>query len=254
MERRKQDKWVLAMNRCIRESFTSTQWDELGYLTGGREIIDAPRPEESSLVNNIFDILDSLLALSSENRKIIEEYLGLEDWLSRNDPDLHKELYEHSIPSLDDAHDLAYSSRFDITHHIDRIRGSIEKDPELVIGSTKEMVESVLKTILDGVGEEVGNMDLPDLLKRVQKKLRLDPSEVDEDIKGAEVLKRTLSNLGQMVTGVYELRNKYGTGHGKIRKSGIRPHHARLVAGAGSTLAVYLIERYEQLKEPAGAE
>ena len=88
----------------------------------------------------------------------------------------------------------------------------MERDPELAIGSTKEMVESVLKTVLEHFGEKPANEDLPELLKRALKRLKLDPNEVDSDAKGHQVIKETLSNLGQIVSGINELRNMYGTG------------------------------------------
>jgi len=64
----------------------------------------------------------------------------------------------------------------------------------------------------------------------------------------AEIVRRVLSNLGQVVTGIYELRNIYGTGHGQVRHSGISSRHARLVVGVGAALATFLIETNEMRK------
>jgi len=40
-----------------------------------------------------------------------------------------------------------------------------------------------MKTVLVGFGEDGGKEDLPKLLKKVQKNLKLDPSEIHESIK-----------------------------------------------------------------------
>lgn len=54
-----------------------------------------------------------------------------------------------------------------------------------------------------------------------------------------------LGSLGGIVSGIAELRNYYGTGHGKASgTSGLGPRHARLAVGAASTLAVFLFETY----------
>ncbi|MBN2303479.1 MAG: abortive infection family protein [Anaerolineae bacterium] len=148
-------------------------------------------------------------------------------------------------PLLEATTQIAIANSFELDQHLDRIRKAIDVDPELAVGSTKELVESVLKTVLVGFGEDIGNDDFPKLLKRAQKLLKLDPSEVNPNAKGVDVIKRTLSNLGQIVSGISELRNYYGTGHGKVQKSGISPRHARLVVGAGATLATFLMETFE---------
>ena len=57
--------------------------------------------------------------------------------------------------------------------------------------------------------------------------------DVPQAAKGAEMVKRVLSNLATIVQGVAELRGLYGTGHGKDGKArGLQPRHARLAVGA----------------------
>jgi len=133
-----------------------------------------------------------------------------------------------------------------IVKHLERIRNSINSDPELAIGSTKELIETVLKTILEDAGEDIRNKDIPQLLRSVQKVLGLLPDSADSFKKGTDTIKRLLSNLGQIVICIDELRNLYGTGHGKTKlDTGIEAHHARLVVGAGATLATFLMELHE---------
>lgn len=197
----------------------------------------------------IFDVIEQLLARDPGNLQIIIDFIGLQEWLKDNHPQDFEELYGHTQPLLDTTEEIAIANSFELNQHIVRIRSALESDPELAVGSTKELIESVLKTILEGFGEEVGKEDLTKLLKRTQRVLNLSPSEVDSNMKGAEIIKRTLSNIGQVVIGVDELRNIYGTGHGKVRKSGITPINARLVVGIGATLASFLMETFEMQKQ-----
>ncbi len=150
-----------------------------------------------------------------------------------------------NFESLGDATSVLDKQHFQT--YIERIRKSIDEDPELAIGSTKELLESTLKTILHEVGVTYGkDDDIPKLLKQVQKSLELVPEEVDDARKGADIIKVLLSNLGQVVIKVAELRNLYGSGHGKAKKSsGLSARHARLTVGAGITLATFLLETFE---------
>ena len=143
--------------------------------------------------------------------------------------------FEHEAVDLLDAHQF--------TEYVERIKVSIEDDPALAIGSTKELVEAVLKTILKKIGIDFGKDDVPKLLKRVQQALKLTPDDIDDAARGAEIIKILLSNLGSVVIKLTELRNLYGTGHGAEKKrSGMEPRHAKLAVGAGITLCSFLLD------------
>ncbi len=90
------------------------------------------------------------------------------------------------------------------------------------------------------------NPDLPKLIKITCRELELTPSDIPEKAKASETIKRLLSNLATITQGVAELRNHYGTGHGKSASSkGLSPRHAKLAVGAASTLAVFLAEIHQ---------
>lgn len=144
-------------------------------------------------------------------------------------------------------------TNLDIGHlgiYLDRINGSVDSDPELAIGSTKELVEATLKAILHGDGLPFDEKDdIPALLKKVQKHLDLAPDQVEATKRGAETIKRVLSNLGSVAIGVAELRNVYGSGHGRSpRKAAANARLARLAVGCGGTLCRFLFETYEARK------
>jgi len=135
-----------------------------------------------------------------------------------------------------------------LTKQITRMEASVLSDPELAIGTAKEFVETICKTILCECGEKVSSsIDLPQLVKQVREKLELLPQDIPEKVKGAETVKRVLSNLGTVAQGLAELRGLYGSGHGKHAKvKGLQPRHARLATGAACTLAVFLFETYQE--------
>lgn len=156
-----------------------------------------------------------------------------------------------------DSVDLAIPSTLDTGHlsvYLDRINNSIESDPELAVGTTKELVEATLKSILRGLNEsfDESKEDIPVLLKKVQKALELAPGEVDAERRGADAIKRILSNLGAVAIGVAELRNLYGSGHGRSQRRAVDARLARLVVGSGCTLCKFLLETYEDRQKRKG--
>jgi len=149
----------------------------------------------------------------------------------------------NAAKSVASALDSAY-----ISQQITRMETSIGSDPELAIGTAKEFVETVCKTILHECGEAVSKgADLPQLVKQVRERLELLPDSVPEKSKGAEVIKRLLNNLGTVAQGIAELRGLYGSGHGKDAKvKGLQSRHARLAVNAATTLGVFIFDTYQE--------
>src|SRR5262249_7301518 len=91
------------------------------------------------------------------------------------------------------------------------------------------------------------NWTVVELCKETRKELKLTPEDIPDSSKAADTVRRLLSNLATIVHGVAELRNPFGTGHGPDgRARGLQPRHARLVAGAASTLALFLLETHRE--------
>ena len=94
-----------------------------------------------------------------------------------------------------------------------------------------------------------GTPDVSTLTKETLRELKLVPEGIPEAARGADVIKRLLSNLGTIGNGLAELRGLYGTGHGKDGSSkGLSARHAKLAVGAASTLAVFLFETHRETK------
>jgi hypothetical protein len=135
-----------------------------------------------------------------------------------------------------------------LAEQIRRLEASVESDPSLAIGTAKELIETCCKTILAERGKPVaGTQDVSTLTKATLKELKLVPEGIPEAARGAEVIKRLLSNLGTIGNGLAELRGLYGTGHGKHGSAaGLGARHAKLAVGAAATLVVFLFETHKE--------
>lgn len=147
--------------------------------------------------------------------------------------------------ALDDIvdHDLSVDVG-QLRVNIQRIRNAIATDPALAIGSSKELVEATCKAILEELGETPPpSADVPALVGLVLKHLNLVAKDVSSEKKGADAIRGGLGSLSRIVQSLAELRNLYGSGHGKgPSERGLSARHARLCAGAASTLSMFLME------------
>jgi len=245
------NKVIIALKKAIVSTFDDAKWLELGYLTdridmisGDRRLLRSLHWGDDDYEGCVITMIPRILGEDFEKLEIVEEYVGLENWLRNHDAALFAELYgtgDMAVP-LEDVEEVA--SRLDVielNRHAARIRHSLRDDPEQAIGSAKELLESVLKAVLNVEGERAGD-DIPTLLRQAQRELDLDPKAVGGDVPGKETIRRILSNLGQIVIGVAEVRNLYGTGHGRHRSRELEIAHARLVVNAAVTLATFLAE------------
>ncbi len=76
--------------------------------------------------------------------------------------------------------------------------------------------------------------------------LPLAPEDLPDAEKGAEPIRILIKSLGTVAGRIAELRNLYGTGHGKVASA--RPlelRYARLAVGAAATLATFPFETHE---------
>jgi hypothetical protein len=135
-----------------------------------------------------------------------------------------------------------------MTQQIKRMETAVDSDPAHAIGSAKEPVETCCRTILSDRGKPV--QDRPDVLplvRRTMEELKLVPEGIPEEAKCAKTIKAILGNLATVAQGLVELRNLYGTGHGKHgRAKGLYPRHARLAVGAAAALVMFLFDTHKE--------
>jgi len=136
-----------------------------------------------------------------------------------------------------------------VSNQITRMETSVDSVPELAIGTAKELVETCCRTILEARGKKIpenSKILVTDLVKAAREELQLTPDDIPSESKAADTIKRLLSNFATIAQGVAELRNSYGTGHGKSAGTkGLQSRHAKLAVGAATTLAIFLFETHQ---------
>ncbi|MCD4664019.1 MAG: abortive infection family protein [Bacteroidales bacterium] len=134
-----------------------------------------------------------------------------------------------------------------VSKQISLMESAIDNSPHVAIGIAKELIETCCKFILaERQKEFLDSWDLPKLIKETNKELQLTPSDIPDEKAASLTIKKILGSLTTVVHGICELRNDYGSGHGKTSNfHGLGSRHAKLAVGASSTLAVFLLETHE---------
>ncbi|MBA2449692.1 MAG: abortive infection family protein [Chloroflexi bacterium] len=220
--------------------------------------------------------------LGGERRALVEQYYASIDWTNHahvrrvldvyevildrvEDGDryqhmvrvLERDGYRHeqgrivaSAADWDLGQILKAGALFESSHlqdQIDRIRQAVDEDPGLAIGTSKELVETTCKTLLDALGEQYDrDADVGKLVKQTCRALNLTPEDISDTVRGADAIRRVLGQLATIAVSLAELRNLYGTGHGRgSAHRGLQPRHARLAVGCAATFATFLFETYQ---------
>ncbi|WP_217570611.1 abortive infection family protein [Streptomyces sp. GbtcB7] len=258
---------VLAVAKAIEAKFSRSDWIELSLLTGVREevvshdrLLRSLNWGDDDYFGHVADMVPLLLGASerqpgSQRRSVssrfpnfaqVEQFLDLPAWLRTSEPDLYAKLYGGPVPV--DALQAAAAELgvIDVDEHAVRIRRGLREDPAQAIGSAKELLETVLKSILGlhGTGKET-KLDVPVLLRKANVQLGLDAGGVRGSDAAAEQRRRMLGSLAQLVISTAELRNAgFGTGHGLSQRPELDVPTARMVVAAAVTVAQFYIEAH----------
>ena len=123
---------------------------------------------------------------------------------------------------------------------IDIMNDAIRKDTDLAIGTAKELLETTCKSILKQKIVMVDpNWTLPQLLKVTTSALDFTPKEAANPENAEKSIKQILGGISSIVHGVSELRNSYGTGHGKDADfKALEAKYAKLLVGIVSEIVI----------------
>ena len=125
-----------------------------------------------------------------------------------------------------------------------RIVQRARSDPEGALTASRNLLETVLKHILDerAVSYNHDDCDLPELYRLVSKELELAPEHHQEPI-----FKQILGGCSGIVSGLGSLRNKLGDAHGKgANRARPAARHARLALNLAGSMALFLIETHRK--------
>lgn len=125
---------------------------------------------------------------------------------------------------------------------IDMLFKAREANPTEAIGKSKELIESCCKTILEKNGESYEKgWTVSELVKATTKFLDITANSINEDQPAGDTIKKILHSLAAIAGGIAELRNPYGSGHGKSDNyQGLSTRHAKLAVGSSVSLVEYL--------------
>ena len=154
-----------------------------------------------------------------------------------------------STQTLEALHQLPAESSIPVL--MKRMWGNLDDDPEATIGAAKDVIEATAKHVILSAGESISASEkFPALLNRAMEHLGVDVKTVDSSRPGADSIRRILGSLSAIATGVNELRNHYGAGHGRpTMQSGLRSRHATLAAQAAETWVNFVLATEQDRRE-----
>lgn len=186
-------------------------------------------------INNI--VLHDGFELYEESRISGREVYGWKDISTKNSV----------VQKQSESLSLKFNSEY-MTVQINSMNNTIETNPQDAIGKAKELYESCCKIILIENNVSINpKWKVSHLSKEVLKVLKLVPEDISDTAKASETIKQLLGNLSAISQCMSELRNSYGSGHGKDSKfKGLGPRHARLAVGSAVTAIHFIWETYEE--------
>lgn len=120
---------------------------------------------------------------------------------------------------------------------------NVNSEPREAVSAACNILESIFKVyITDENLPEPSKQDLQNVWKIVRADLGFDPNLVQDDD-----LKRILSGIFSVVDGIGAFRTHASSAHGQGRKLyNIKPRHARLAIHSAHTLALFILETWDE--------
>ena len=135
-----------------------------------------------------------------------------------------------------------------VGQQVTRMEAALRGDPDLAIGTAKDFIETICRTILEERKVDIPEEnDLPALVRLAVNSLPLVPSNIQDQGRWHVVIRRLVNNLSSVGQSLAELRNAFGTGHGRLAGHvGLEAHHAQLAVRMATTVGVFLHEVHER--------
>ena len=240
-----------ALAACMDES----EWKKFSMLHGlSDQITEHPRFLRSlkwgddDYGGHVLDLVNCLYEKKQGALIDLFKQSAVQRWFQKNAEDLLKLWNAGSDPLIDAlAQSLdevdAVSGLIDLKEYANRIRNALPHDPYLAIGATKDMLEAAMRTILFRRGvADVEKLDFPSLTSRCFAELGLSPNSPPAPEEERHT-RKIASNAKSMLIAANELRNRAGTGHGRVigKEQDVEAADASLVASTGLILAAWLL-------------
>ncbi|MFD5694382.1 abortive infection family protein [Streptomyces rubiginosohelvolus] len=119
------------------------------------------------------------------------------------------------------------------------------------IGAAKELVEAAMKGAIhyaDPAATGFEKDEMPQLWKRLRTLIQEDHA-ADRALGGKEIgVAKTLSGMNNLITGIAEMRNRVGSGHGTpTAPKGLQESHVLLVIDSAHTITRFVTSRLNEL-------
>ena len=161
----------------------------------------------------------------------------------------HQKGFDLTAYVLNHLKQTVFSSQY-LQMELDTMLTEAITNPTDAIGKAKELMESCCKTILDEMGMPWNNKDnFTQLCDEVLDKLQLTPKSFSDKSPINASIKAVCGSLRGIVQKVTEIRNQYGSGHGKEAKfKGLEKRHAQLTIGCAITFCTFVWDTWEEMK------
>ena len=250
-------RFIVAVATAVARAMDESEWKKFALSHGlERRIVHHDRFlrslhwGDSDHDGLVLDLVRDLYREDEEAFRELFDKRGVESWLSEHKPDLLRWWNSNTDPlvtaiasGLEEVN--AVSKVIDLGQYSARVQGSLPDDPQQAIGATKDMLEAAMKTILhnrDVTG--IDRLDFPALTTQCFAELGL-TSGAPPTNEGERLVRKIASNAKRMLEAANELRNRAGTGHGRVvgTQTEIESADATLVASVGLVLAAWLLHR-----------
>lgn len=139
-----------------------------------------------------------------------------------------------------------------VRENVQRLQLALDEDDlALLLGSSKELLESTAKIVLDRVGETPPTK-YPALVTRALEILMLHPKSAPQQREEVmEPVRKILGGVIQIAMEINELRAERGTGHGRAEVPvRLTSRHGRLAAGAAILVATLMFDTLDDESAP----
>lgn len=197
--------------------------------------------------NLVAKVLEKLLDYKRESEGSLHPSIKPQvDWLI----ELIKRLQlVQTTPAINELNNSSNILSLDtVVRDIHRATEATQTDPESAVTSACSLVESMCRSILIELGEDLPlKKDLKSLFNAVKKPLGLSPDRTDMNPEILDDVRKVLSGLATLIEGIGALRTHGGDAHG--REKGFRRIDARianLAVNSASTTALFLMETWQK--------
>lgn len=183
---------------------------------------------------------DQLIGLPEDQRTANEQRLRLA--LGRAGWMLDDDGYLRPFAGID----VDTGGREALNESLTRLRASTA-DPALLIGTAKDLLESVAKFVLEESGMSVpSSASFDSLWHLARERLGVLPERVDKTLPGFKAIRAIHQSSWAIARNVNDLRNLQGTGHGHTLPTGVSEDLALLVVREACSVAEYMLRQLDR--------